>query len=182
MKIAASSYRRLLYAGAMLLALAVPSQRQLQAQSSDGASEEPVIVVTMGSLNKLMQDVNYVSGLAGQPQAGGLFAMMAGTFTQGIDTTQPIAITVPLVDGMPQPMALIPTPDVKTVLNRLEAQTGPVDELNDGTLVIAVGVNTIYIKQQGDWAILAPDRDVLNLAPSDPASIFGDEVINMTCQ
>ncbi|MGC6445115.1 MAG: hypothetical protein ACON5D_08360 [Rubripirellula sp.] len=175
MKIAASSYRRLLYAGAMLLALAVPSQRQLQAQSSDGASEEPVIVVTMGSLNKLMQDVNYVSGLAGQPQAGGLFAMMAGTFTQGIDTTQPIAITVPLVDGMPQPMALIPTPDVKTVLNRLEAQTGPVDELNDGTLVIAVGVNTIYIKQQGDWAILAPDRDVLNLAPSDPASIFGDE-------
>ena len=175
MKIAASSYRRVLYAGAMLLALAVPSQRQLQAQSSDGASEEPVIVVTMGSLNKLMQDVNYVSGLAGQPQAGGLFAMMAGTFTQGIDTTQPIAITVPLVDGMPQPMALIPTPDVKTVLNRLEAQTGPVDELNDGTLVIAVGVNTIYIKQQGDWAILAPDRDVLNLAPSDPASIFGDE-------
>ena len=88
MKIAASSYRRVLYAGAMLLALAVPSQRQLQAQSSDGASEEPVIVVTMGSLNKLMQDVNYVSGLPGQPQAGGLFAMMAGTFTQGIDTTQ----------------------------------------------------------------------------------------------
>ena len=41
--------------------------------------------------------------------------------------------------------------------------------------MIAVGVNTIYIKQQGDWAILAPDRDVLNLAPSDPASIFGDE-------
>ena len=154
----------------IVLAISIaPLQSQsISAQSTDPNTTEPVVVVTLGSVNKLMQDVNYVSGLVGQPQAGGLFAMMAGTFTQGIDTTQPIAIIVPLVEGMPQPLALVPTPDVKTVLQRLEAQTGPVDELKDGTLVIAVGVNTIYIRQQGDWAIIAPDRDVLNLAPPDP--------------
>jgi hypothetical protein len=160
----------------IVLAISIaPLQSQsISAQSTDPNTAEPVVVVTLGSVNKLMQDVNYVSGLVGQPQAGGLFAMMAGTFTQGIDTTQPIAIIVPLVEGMPQPLALVPTPDVKTVLQRLEAQTGPVDELKDGTLVIAVGVNTIYIRQQGDWAIIAPDRDVLNLAPTDPTTVFGE--------
>ena len=164
-----------LFLGVALLTFILPQGRIVNAQTTDDSTSEPVVVVTVGSINKLMQDVNYVSGLVGQPQAGGIFALMAGTFTQGVDTTQPIAITVPLVNGMPQPLALIPTADVKTVLTRLEAQTGPVDELKDGTLVIAVGVNTVYIRQQGDWAIIAPDRDVLSLAPTDPASLFGED-------
>ena len=134
-----------LFLGVALLTFILPQGRIVNAQTTDDSTSEPVVVVTVGSINKLMQDVNYVSGLVGQPQAGGIFALMAGTFTQGVDTTQPIAITVPLVNGMPQPLALIPTADVKTVLTRLEAQTGPVDELKDGTLVIAVGVNTVYI-------------------------------------
>lgn len=175
MNIITRSYRDIFCVGALLTALFISSQPKAYAQNAADSDGDPVVVVTLGSVNKLMQDVNYVSGMAGQPQAGGIFAMMAGTFTQGIDTTQPMAVIVPLVEGMPQPLALIPTADVKTVLKRLEAQTGPVDELKDGTLVIAVGVNTIYIRQQGDWAIIAPDRDVLNFAPSDPASLFGDD-------
>ncbi len=174
MNIITRFHSRLLCIVALAITLVPSLPHSVDAQNTDTSGSEPVVVVTLGSVNKLMQDVNYVSGLVGQPQAGGLFAMMAGTFTQGIDTTQPIAIIVPLVEGMPQPLALVPTPDVKTVLQRLEAQTGPVDELKDGTLVIAVGVNTIYIRQQGDWAIIAPDRDVLNLAPTDPTTIFGD--------
>lgn len=133
---------------------------------------EPVLVVTFGSINKLMQDVNYISSVVGQPQAGGMFTMLAGTFTQGIDMTMPIGILVPLVDGAPQPIAVIPTTDVKSILKRLEAQTGPADELDDGTLVIAVGANTIYIRQNGPWAAMAPGKDLLDLAPADPTTLF----------
>ena len=133
---------------------------------------EPVIVVTLGSVDKLMQDVNYITSVVGQAQAGGMFAMIAGTFTQGVDTTQPIAVIVPLVDGAPQPIALVPTADVKAVLKRLEAQTGPADELDDGTLVIAVGASTVFIRQTGNWAVLAPKRDLLALAPADPTTLF----------
>lgn len=145
---------------------------QEQVPGGVGTATEPVVVVTLGSVNKLMQDVNYLTSVVGQPQAGGIFTMMAGTFTQGIDTTQPIAVLVPLVDGMPQPLAIIPTADVKTVLKRLEAQTGPADELDDGTLVIALGASTVFIQQAGPWAILAPNRDMLRLAPADPTSLF----------
>lgn len=133
---------------------------------------EPVLVVTLGSINKLMQDVNYISSVVGQPQAGGMFTMLAGTFTQGIDMTMPIGILVPLVDGAPQPIAVIPTTDVKSILKRLEAQTGPADELDDGTLVVAVGANTIYIRQNGPWAAMAPRKDLLDLAPADPTTLF----------
>ena len=135
---------------------------------------QPVVVVTLGSINKLMQDVNYLSGVIGQPQAGGMFTMMAGGFTQGIDTTQPIAVMVPMVNGMPEPIGMIPTADVKTVLKRREGQIGPADELDDGTLVIAVGPNTLFIRQSGNWAILARNKDLLSLAPADPSTLIGN--------
>ncbi len=133
---------------------------------------EPVLVVTIGSVNKLMQDVNYLSSIAGQPQAGGMFTVLAGTFTQGIDMTMPIGILVPLVDGTPQPIAVIPTTDVKSILKRLEGQTGPADELDDGTMVIAVGANTVYIRQTGAWAAMASRKDLLDLTPADPTTLF----------
>ncbi|WP_246112908.1 hypothetical protein [Allorhodopirellula solitaria] len=136
------------------------------------AVTDPVVVVTVGSVNQMTQDLNYLTGALGQPQVGGMFAMMAGTFTQGIDTSQPVGVLVPLVDGAPEPIALIPTADVKTVLKRLEDKTGPADELDDGTLVVAVGANTIFIRQVGNWAVLARNRRVLDQAPADPSSVI----------
>ncbi len=165
---------------AMLAVIAfLPSSlfaQELQPKVGDtpalGAGNEPVLVVTVASMNKLMQDVNYMTGAMGQPQAGGMFQMMAATFTQGIDATQPIGIFVAMVDGAPEPIAVLPTPDVNTVLDRLKAQIGPVDKLDDGTLAIAVGVNTIYIQQNDGWAVLGRNRDLLKLAPKDPTVLF----------
>lgn len=139
---------------------------------NDAVTTEPVAIVTLGSINQLTQDLNYISGAIGQPQLGFTFAMMAGSFTQGIDTNKPIGVIVPLVDGAFEPIALIPANDIKTVLKTLEAQTGPADELDDGTLVIAIGANTIFIRQVGPWAILASNRAVLDQAPADPGSLL----------
>ncbi|TWU58649.1 hypothetical protein Poly51_14280 [Rubripirellula tenax] len=159
----------------LLIASPVKAQERLQldkAPSATANATKPVLVVTIASINKLMQDINYVSSAVGQPQAGGMFAMLAGTFTQGIDMDSPIGVLVPLVDGAPQPIAVIPTNDVKSILKRLEGQTGPADELDDGTLVIAVGANTVYIRQMGSWAAMASRKDLLDLAPADPTALF----------
>src|SRR6056297_950891 len=157
-----------------LLSVAVaPATGQAQDDAEAAAqTTDPVVVVTLGSINKLTQDVNYLTGAVGQAQAGGMFNMMAVTFTQGVDTTRPIGVIVPLVDGVPQPIGLIPTSDVKTVLKRLEAQTGPADELDDGTLVVAFGASTIFIRQADQWAVVAPRRDLLDVAPADPSELF----------
>lgn len=135
-------------------------------------STDPVLVVTVASLNKLMQDVNYITGVMGQPQAGGMFTMMAGTFTQGLDTTRPIAVLVPMVDGSPEPIGVLPSNNIEMVLKRLEAQTGPADKLDDGTLVIAAGPALVYIRQVGSWAVVARNRELIDLVPADPMSLM----------
>lgn len=135
---------------------------------------DPVVVVSVGSMNKLMEDINYITSAVGQPQAGGMFTVMAGAFTQGVDPTKPSGVMLTLVDGSPEPIAMIPTPDVKTVLKRLEAQAGPPDELDDGTLVLLIGANNVFVRQVGQWAIVARSREVIDLAPADPMAVLGE--------
>ncbi|TVP96843.1 MAG: hypothetical protein EA381_16485 [Planctomycetaceae bacterium] len=142
--------------------------------SVPGADREPVVVVTVASLNKLIADVDYVTGVVGQPQFGGIFSMMAATFSQGLDTSRPVAVMVPVIDGVPAPIGLVPTTDVEMMLKRNEGNIGPADKLDDGTLVIAAGNNLVYIRQVGTWAAVASDRDMLDQVPADPdATIQG---------
>jgi hypothetical protein len=143
-------------------------------------ASDPVLVVSIASLNKLMQDVNYITSVVGQPQAGGMFTMMAGGFAQGLDMARPIGIMVPIVDGAPEPIGLLPTPDVEAMLKRLEAQTGPVDKLDDGTLVLAAGPSLVYIRQVDSWAVIARQKEFLDLAPADPMSLMEDLGDNYT--
>lgn len=155
-----------------------PTQEKLAPipSGSQAAPEttEPVVVVTLGSLNQLVQDINYLTDALGMPQFGGTFEIMSGMFARGIDRDQPVGILVPLVDGSPEPIAMLPTSNVKQVLKQLEAQTGPVDELDDGTLVINIGANVVFIRQVGEWAIIARNRNVLDQAPADPTALISE--------
>lgn len=150
------------------------AQERPQPASGGGvaASTDPVLVLTIASFNKLMQDVNYMSAVMGQPQAGGMFSIMAGSFTQGLDTSRPIGVLVPMVDGSPEPIGVLPTNDVETMLKRLEGQIGPADKLDDGTLVVAAGPALVYIRQVGSWAVVARNSDLIGLVPADPMSLM----------
>lgn len=156
--------------------LTLQAQATLQESGTDSGTSieatEPVIVVTLGSVSKLMSDAQYMTGVVGQAEAGGMFSMMAGMFTQGIDPTQPIGIMVPLVNGAPEPIVLVPTADVKSVLKRLEGQTGPIDELSDGTLALLINNKPIYIRQNENTAVVAQSRELLSLAPADTTELY----------
>lgn len=179
----------LLSLGIFTLAASAPMGGSCQAQENLGpateksnaggssvapTTTEPVVVITLGSLNNLVQDVNYITDALGMGQFGGTFELMTGMFARGIDRDQPIGIIVPLVDGTPEPIAMLPAKDVKQLLKQLEAQTGPVDELDDGTMVINIGANVIFIRQVGNWAVLARNRAVLDQAPVDPSSMISE--------
>lgn len=129
---------------------------------------EPVVVVSITSLERLMKDVNYVASAVGQANAGGLFQMMATTYTNGIDRSRPIGVAVFPSEQLPAATVFVPTADVKKFLRSLEAQLGPPDELDDGTLVIAAGQMLLYIKQVGDWAYFAQSDEMFDSLPSDP--------------
>jgi hypothetical protein len=155
-------------------ALLFAQEKPASALKTDNAvgADEPVLMVSITNLDRLTKDVNYVTGTLGQAQAGSIFGMMANTYTNGIDRTRPIGIAVQIVDGMPAPVVLVPTANVKKLLKTFEAQTGPADEFDDGTLAVAAGPNILYIKQVGDWAFAAQARDQLSDLPADPAPWF----------
>lgn len=146
-----------------------PAAGSSSATLTDGT--QPVIVVTLGSVRKLMDDVNYLAEITSQPQLA-MFPMLAATFTQGMDMDQPIGVLVPMVAGTPQPIVVLPTKDIRQILKRLEAQTGPVDELDDGTLVLTINQNTLYIKQNASNAVAAQDQAALKLVPASTDDLF----------
>jgi hypothetical protein len=143
------------------------TQPQAGADSSD-----PFLVVTVASLNKLNDDINYITGAVGQPQAGATFTMFSAMFTQGLDPTRPIAVLVPMVDGAPEPIGLIPSNNVEMMIKRLEQQTGPADRLDDGTLVLAAGPALLYVRQVGNWAVVARNPDLIGRVPADPMPLL----------
>ncbi|WP_147869897.1 hypothetical protein [Stieleria maiorica] len=159
----------LLAAPAMAQERLAPAAGSSRATLTDGT--QPVVVVTLGSVKKLMDDVSYLAEITSQPQLA-MFPMLAATFTQGMDMDQPIGMLVPLVGGAPQPIVVLPTKDIRPILKRLEAQTGPVDELDDGTLVLTVNQNMLYIKQNANNAVAAQNQAALALAPEDAGDLF----------
>lgn len=147
-----------------------PRVATANAAVEDGATAlgEPVVVVSVTSLDRLMKDINYVASAVGQANAGSIFQMMATTYTNGIDKSRPIGVAVFPSDEFPVTTVFVPTKDVKRFLRSLEAQLGPPDELEDGTLVVAAGQMLLYIRQKGDWAYFAQSDEMFDQLPEDP--------------
>lgn len=165
--------RSLLVAAAACLAVAPTQVRAQEAPAAAPAAPaveagEPVLVVSIASVDRMIQDVNYVSGALGQAQGGGIFAMMAANFTNGLDRTRPIGVYLAAPFGERAAVLFLPTSNVKQFLKGLEPQLGPADEFDDGTLAIAAGTNVLYIRQQGDWAYASQTREALKGLPDDP--------------
>jgi hypothetical protein len=155
---------RSLAVAAVALLVSAPASALAQGESS----ADPVIVVSITNMDRLMKNVNYVTTAIEQPQAGGMFQMMSGMYTNGVDRSRPIGIVFPMVDQMPAPLAFIPTDDVEKVLQPLEAMLGPPDPLEENMWALAAGASLIYVKQQGDWAYMAQSQELLQSLPSDP--------------
>ncbi|WP_417737432.1 hypothetical protein [Rosistilla oblonga] len=168
--------RRTILVG-LLSVVAVASADAVAPQTDPGqggVSEEPVVVVSLASLDGLLRDVNHLSTISGMPQAGAMLNIYVGAYSQGIDRSQPLGVIVRMIDGVPAPMLFLAISDVKAVLKRLEPQFGPADSLDDGTMVMQAGPNLVYIRDQGDWAYVANDRAALADLPADPKSLLQD--------
>lgn len=161
--------------GSALFAPSAVAQDQLRGRVAAAVgTDQPALVVSLTSMSKLTADVAYVAEQLGQGQFGGMFTMLATSYTQGIDPARPTGIFVHLVDGNPEPIAVLPTSDAAAILKRLETNgmIPPADKLDDGTLVVAAGPVLIYIRQAGPWAVIARTPDLLAKVPADPLPLL----------
>jgi hypothetical protein len=152
------------------------------ARPAAGEETKPALVVSFAGYDQLLQNVNTIGKLAGQPAADtmvdGLIAMCTGgNGLAGLDKARPWGLAVFAgEDGNNRVQGYIPVSDLKklvSVLPPLPGASAPLAPDADGVYEIAGGNGTVYIAQKGKWALLADSRDGLKPLSADPAALLG---------
>jgi hypothetical protein len=144
--------------------------------SSAFAQSKQVAVIALAPYEELLEDIKYLGGLAGQPNAGDTLEGMLNGFTggqgaEGLDKEQPWGVAV-LTDGAGfQVVGMLPVADFDKLISAIGANLGePVE--NDGVYQFQ-GPVPLAIKHEGDWAYLAQGAQHLENLPKDPTKLLG---------
>jgi len=160
-------------AAAMLLA----APRVCPAQKKDLSQ---IVTISFSGYDDLMKGVGMVGKVAGMPiltqmveaklqEAGMAEALNA------IDKKQPWVVALKTdAEGLAFPFQVfVPTSDVKKVLKSLPPVLGEPADAGDGVLEIKAPDRSIFLKQQGAWAVISDKKDQVVDAPADPVKLAG---------
>ncbi|MDA0658910.1 MAG: hypothetical protein O3C60_08685 [Planctomycetota bacterium] len=131
---------------------------------------EPMVVVSATNLQTLLEDIKYVTELAGMADAGKMAVMMARPYTAGLDKSRPVGFAV---SPQFQPLVFLPIDDLKTTLSVLKEQIGEPQDAGDGILEMVACPLPVFIKEQNKWAFVSQTIDGLKDLPADPATLLG---------
>lgn len=137
---------------------------------------KPVVVVSVASLKKNLDDLAYACRLAGAEDAGKSITFFANALSAGIDRQRPAGLYVVPQTGDFHAVAFVPleADGLKTILNIHKEQLGEPRDAGGGLLEIGKGGRTAFVKEQAGWAFLAESKEHLSALPQDPASLLGE--------
>jgi hypothetical protein len=144
------------------------------------AAEEykPLLVVSLSSYGRLIQDVNAfvdprLTALAVEllRQAAGIPVEPGTLVPSGLDTRRPWGLVVE-TDGQTFPVyGFVPAADLSRLLSASVA-TGRIKPPAGGVYEVKFGGQTWYLAQKGTWAFFATSRAGLKSTPADPVKVL----------
>ncbi|MCA9134113.1 MAG: hypothetical protein KDA45_13190 [Planctomycetales bacterium] len=137
-------------------------------------SPQPVAIVSLAPLDRLLEDTSYLLRACNVPEIGGLVSIMATQYTQGLDRTKPIGVSVTLDGQMPTALIFLPISDRGQFFGALAGMGIEPEDLGDGLFEIDANRQTIFVKHTGDWLYVAQTEDALAQLPADPLRILGE--------
>jgi hypothetical protein len=150
------------------------------AQNTLGLAAKPVGIVSIAPIRENLNDLAYVTRMAGMEDQGELLRLTLGAAVSGIDKDRPIGLYFVPKDDEFQGVAFIPlAPDgLKTILKMYKERLGEPKDVGGGILQVGMG-NTAFIKEvtspnQQSWLFAAADKEHLANLPQDPAGVLGD--------
>lgn len=158
----------LLAAAASAALLLAPTQALAQ-----GSKPKPIAVITLNSLDNLLEDINFVGSLAGQPRMADQVRPFIGML-QGLDTAQPVGLVLQADEVSPSGALCIPTKDLKMLLGGMQMFGVTNKEGPGGTVEIGAQGQTLFAKEAGGWAFLSMMPQMLENLPANPGQLFGD--------
>ncbi|MBA2117474.1 hypothetical protein [Bremerella alba] len=159
---------RLAIAGLLLAAM------PLVALHAQDAEFKPVAVVSVAPVKKVLADVQYLADAAGQTDAGRMAALLTAPFTAGIDKSRPVGVVV-MTNGQEfAPTAYLPVSDFDKLVTTATEQIGPPQDVGEGIKMFTPNQMPIFVKDAGNWAILAMDQEKLANPLDDPTAFLKD--------
>ena len=141
-----------------------------QAAKVDG----PVAVVAITNLERLLSDVSYLLRACNVPEVSGIVNVMATQYTNGLDRTRPLGLSVTMDGENPVPVGFLPVSDRGAFFDSLAAIGVEPDDLGDGLFEIAAGGSAIFVKDANGWLYISQTEEALDNVPANPATSLGD--------
>lgn len=145
----------------------------LAAWPSHAAADEdvkPVAVLSIASIDRLMDDMAYLGRAAGRSDAGIAFQLMSGPFVESFDRTRPAGVLITIENDEPKGIGFLPVPDSNKLLNTFKDKVGAeIDDLGNGIKKLEMGKGA-YLKQQGEWLYFTDHPRHLSRLPEDPVA------------
>ncbi|MEZ6094415.1 MAG: hypothetical protein R3C03_09285 [Pirellulaceae bacterium] len=157
--------------GSGLFVTSLMPQRTVQAQSVP----EPAIVLSLATLNDQLDDVAYLTEAAGFAQMGNMARMQAEGFLRGIDKSKPIGGLFYFDEGNPEPKPVffVPVSNLDDLLDMV-SQFAPVEDEDDYSVIQTPSGESLYIKDAGAYAVVAPKAELLENAPANIEEFVAD--------
>ena len=142
---------------------------------------KPIATIAFSGYDNLMTDVACIGKLADNPDLDKMIEGMIAMQTQGkglagLDKKRPWGVIVLASDApMPTGYGFIPVTKLEDLLGVLGGLGMTVSDAGDGASEI-VGPNgqSLFVKQQGDWAYIWLSKDGFAGVAADPAKLLGD--------
>ncbi len=135
--------------------------------------QRPVGIVSIAPLDRLLQDTSYLLKAVNVPEVGGLVSLMANQYTQGLNRSQPIGVSISIEGQMPTATIFLPMSDRDQFFGALAGMGIEPDDLGDGLFEIDASGQSIFAKHTGGWMYVAQTEQALANVPADPAKILG---------
>ena len=165
----------LAFAVAGPVALAQDKSTATAKQTSNAAKAAgPVAVLSITNLERLLSDTNYLLRACNVPEVGGLVSVMATQYTQGLDRTRPLGLSVSFDGETPVPVGFLPLSDRGAFFDALAAIGVEPDDLGDGLFEIEAGGSAIYVKDANGWLYISQTEEALDTVAANPATSLGD--------
>ncbi len=137
------------------------------------APQRPVAVVSIAPLDQLLQDTSYLLKVSNVPEIGGLVNMMANQYTQGLDRTRPIGVSIAMQGQMPSALVFLPLSSREKFFGALAGMGIEPDDLGGGLFEIDTNGQTLFAKESQGWLFIAQTEEALAQVPADPAQLLG---------
>lgn len=147
------------------------------AQELTGQELKPIVTVAFSGFGELIDDLNFVGNLAGNPQLGATLEMSTLLATGGLelkslDKSKPWGAVVfgdgPEVRGL----GFVPLADMDELKAILETNAVEVEEV-DGCLAASVNGQNVFLKSEGGWIFVSGKSANLESLPENPVASLG---------